>query len=270
LRRHPLTTERIADMQSRLPLGAPHAVAVEPTLVHAMLSARARALSDTSVDAVHGWQAQAAPAALASQPPAVQAGVLYGATLAALQARDVTQARGLLARLQKLVVGDAEATTQARWLTVSVELADGGRTSDQWLALGAQVGLGNPTTAVPRRPELLLQASVALRAAQPEALAQVAQRLQSWVAMQPQDALAWQTLAAVYMGQQQVLRALRAEAEARVAQMDPVGAVDRLKAAQDLLGTLGTKTSAEHIDASIIDTRRRQLEGLLKAQALEK
>jgi hypothetical protein len=61
---------------------------------------------------------------------------------------------------------------------------------------------------------------------------------------------------------------LRAEAEARAAHLDYVGALDRLKAAQGQLAG-STKSNADHIDASIIDTRRRQIEALLKEQTLE-
>lgn len=97
-----------------------------------------------------------------------------------------------------------------------------------------------------------------------------AQNLQGWLVRQPQDALAWQWLASLYAAQNQSLRALRAEAEARVAQLDYAGALDRLKAAQDRLRATGAaNSSADHIDASIIDTRRRQIEALLKEQALD-
>jgi predicted Zn-dependent protease len=82
--------------------------------------------------------------------------------------------------------------------------------------------------------------------------------------------LAWQWLASRYTQQNQGLRALRAEAEARVAQLDYAGALDRLKAAQHRPRAPGAVNApADHIDASIIDTRRRQIEVLLKEQAQE-
>jgi predicted Zn-dependent protease len=82
--------------------------------------------------------------------------------------------------------------------------------------------------------------------------------------------LAWQWLASIQAAQGKGLRALRAEAEARVAHLDYVGAIDRLKAAQNQIRASGAaSTSADHIDASIIDTRLRQIEALLKEQALE-
>jgi predicted Zn-dependent protease len=79
----------------------------------------------------------------------------------------------------------------------------------------------------------------------------VAQRLQTWVAAQPRDATAWQLLGAAYAAQGQQLRALRAEAEAQVAHLDYAAAVDRYKAAQDLVRRAA---GGDYIEASIIDT----------------
>jgi len=274
LRSHPLTTERIADMQSRLPLGAPHSAPVVPGMTHAMLTARARVLANPGPDALRGWQAQAdnlAPGRTAAQ----QAGTRYGAAMAASRLRDATQARKQFAQLQKVVSDDPEAARQMRWLGLEIELAARDRSRPQVLALGADVGLdlANPAevsaTAL-RRPDLLLQAQIAMQAGRDDVLDKVAQNLQVWLVSQPQDALAWQWLASIYAAQNQSLRALRAEAEARVAQLDYAGAMDRLKAAQDRLRATGAaNSSADHIDASIIDTRRRQIDSLLKGQALE-
>jgi predicted Zn-dependent protease len=274
LRSHPLTTERIADMQSRLPLGAPQAAAASPGMTHAMLTARARVLSNPGVDALRGWLAQADDAGLAkSRAAAQQAGSLYGAAMAAMQLRDAAQARKQWARLQNLVADDPEALRQLRWLGLEIELAAGDRSRPQAQALAAGLGLeaGKPAMAtVLRRPDLMLQARMALQGGQAQALDQAAQDLQGWLLGQPQDAMAWQWLASVYAAKKQDLRALRAEAEARVAQLDYAGALDRLKAAQDRPRAAGAvNASADHIDASIIDTRRRQIEALLKEQAQE-
>jgi len=273
LRSHPLTTERIADMQSRLPLGAPHHVDVVPGMTHAMLTARARVLSSPGVDALRGWLAQADDVGLVNQAPAQQAGILYGAAMAASRLRDAPQARKQWDRLQKVVAGDAEAARQARWLGVEIELAARDRSRPQVLALGGSVGLGPAkpvAVAQLRRPEVLLQAQLALQAGQSGVMDRVAQNLQVWLVSQPQDALAWQMLASLYAAQNQGQRALRAEAEARVAQLDYAGALDRLKAAQERLkGASASGAPEDHIEASIIDTRRRQIESLLKEQALE-
>jgi predicted Zn-dependent protease len=193
--------------------------------------------------------------------------------MAASRMRDAAQARKQLTRLQKVVVNDPEAVRQVRWLGLEIELAARDRSRPQGLALGADAGLdlAKPVTAAAlRRPELVLQAQIAMQGGQAQALDQVAQNLQSWLVRQPQDALAWQWLASIYAAQNQSLRALRAEAEARVAQLDYAGALDRLKAAQDRPRAADISASkADHIDASIIDTRRRQIEALLKEQAQE-
>jgi len=271
LRSHPLTTERIADMQSRLPLGTTHSGAETPTMPHAMLTARARVLSNPGVDALRTWQAQADDAALANQPAAAQAGVLYGAAMAASRLRDAPTARKHLDRLQKVVKTEPEAALQARWLGIEIALAARDLSRPQLLALADGVGMSRSDNAATRRPELLLQAQTALQAGTPDALGIAAQQLQTWVAAMPLDALAWQWLSSIYAAQNQSLRALRAEAEARVAHLDYAGALDRLRGAQDRLRAPGGAaiSSADHIDASIIDTRLRQIEALLKEQALE-
>ncbi|WP_296491616.1 M48 family metalloprotease [Rhodoferax sp.] len=273
LRSHPLTTERMADMQSRLPLGAPHTVDVVPGMTHAMLTARARVLSSSGVDALRLWRAQADDARLVSQAPAQQAGILYGAAMAASRMRDAAQARKQWERLQQVAAQEPEAARQARWLGVEIELAARDLSRPQILALGDSIGLDPAKPAAVaqlRRPEMLLQAQIAAQSGQIGVIDRVAQSLQVWLVGEPQDALAWQWLASLYTAQNQSLRALRADAEARVAQLDYAGALDRLMAAQDRLKAASASgTPADHIEASIIDARRRQIEVLLKEQALE-
>ena len=61
---------------------------------------------------------------------------------------------------------------------------------------------------------------------------------------------------------------VRDEAEVNIAQMDLDAALSRLKAAQNLVrsGAAG----ADHIESSIVDTRVRQVQSMLKEQALER
>ena len=61
----------------------------------------------------------------------------------------------------------------------------------------------------------------------------------------------------------------KAHAEERVAQLDYAGALDRLRAAQDDAAS-SASSSAKYIDASIIDTRKRQIEALLKEDKPER
>ena len=249
LRSHPLTSERIADVQGRLPLGAG---STSPPLLmdHAMASARARVLANPAIDALRDMVAQAQAARLAEQSPAAQAGVLYAATLAAAQMRDFPAAKGLLARLQaRSATGDAPAQRLSRLLAIELALL-----SDQ----------PAPEIVPNGRAELLLMSRVWIRDGK---AAQAASGLQSWVALHPRDAGAWQMLGRANTAQGQVLRAIRAEAEAQVALMDYAAAVDRFKAAQ---GLARSTPGVDHIEASIIDTRTRQVLSLLREQALER
>ena len=66
----------------------------------------------------------------------------------------------------------------------------------------------------------------------------------------------------------QELRAVRAEAEAQVAYYDYAAAVDRFKAAQDLARKAGA--GADYFEASIIDTRLRAVDELLREQLRDK
>jgi hypothetical protein len=60
---------------------------------------------------------------------------------------------------------------------------------------------------------------------------------------------------------------VRAEAEAHAARLDDAAALNRFKAAQDLARQGG---AVDHIEASIIDTRTRQIELRQREQALER
>ena len=85
----------------------------------------------------------------------------------------------------------------------------------------------------------------------------------------PLDAAAWQALSVAYRAQNQVLRAIRAEGEVQMAHLDYAGAVDRFKAARSI-SAKGSLQPADHIEASIIDTRLRLAESRLREQALQR
>jgi predicted Zn-dependent protease len=177
---------------------------------------------------------------------------LYAGALAALQLREPARARRYQEQLAARVAPDRVGARLARLLSAEVALASG----DAARAL-AEVG---PSQA---RPETLLMAQAAVRAGQPD---EAAQRLQTWVTVNPTDGTAWQLLAMAQTAQGQALRAIRSEAEARVAWLDYPAAMDRLRAAQEL----ARKGTVDHIEASIIDTRARAVEALLREQALER
>lgn len=263
LRSHPLTTERIADMQARVPqpkAGAPVAV---PEWDQAMVAARARVLSNYGVDALRTWSVEAQPAALARLTPAQQAGALYGATLAAIKLREFATAQALWGRLTEQVRGDAAAARLARLLGAELWLAQGN--GSRALSL-IQPANGKP--AAPNRVELFLAAQAAVLANQPGPLTQSTQNLQTWVAEHPRDAMGWQLLANVDTAQGRTLGAIRAQAEVSAAQLDFPAALARFKAAQDWARKGGA--GSDYIEASIVDTRTRQMESVVREQALER
>ena len=274
LRSHPLTTERIADMRARLPLGAATAVSAASSAEHMMISARARVLTNPGVDALRAIAAEAQGLQMAALTPSLQAGVLYGAALAASRLRDFSVARQYLERLTKVAQADVAAARLARLLKLEVEIAAGedARAAALLRATSDAVGTEGSSVFAQRRPELFLRAQLALRVGPVEQLSDVAQRLQLWVLAHPRDAQAWQLLSSASAAQGQTLRAIRADAESQTARMDYAPALERFKAAQELArqARSGSTAAADHIDASIIDSRRRQVESLFREQALER
>jgi hypothetical protein len=101
-----------------------------------------------------------------------------------------------------------------------------------------------------------------------EAADQAAQALQTWVSLHPPTAApgsGWPAWGAAG----KPLRALRAEAEVQVARFDYSGAMDRFKAAQDL-ARRGGAAGGDHVEASIIDARTREVASLLREQAAQR
>jgi predicted Zn-dependent protease len=290
LRSHPLTTERIADMQARLPAlaaapvsgasgasgagGAPAvnaAVAATPgTLEHALVTARAQVLSNTGVDALRSWAAQVNAPGFAALDANRRAAALYGAVLAGIKLRDFAVVAAYQTRLAALVQVDARGSRLVRLLGVELALAAGD--APQALVLlgvknDGKTGDKNDIKTDTSRAHILLSATAQIRANQANL---AAQQLQIWVAAHPRDAQAWQLLSAAYAAQGQALRAIRADAESHVALLDYAPAQDRFKAAQDLAREQSKSNTVDHIEASIIDTRVRELASLLKEQALER
>jgi predicted Zn-dependent protease len=254
LRTHPMTTERIADMQSRQQLAGRHAPPA-PDLVHAMMVGRARVLSNPGVEGLRSYVTEADGMQASAVPRVRQAGAFYAAALASSKLRNPGAASRLASKLVALTAGDAAATRLAGLLAAEVAL-DAGQAEP---AAALEFASGT-------RPEVLMGARARVNTGR---AADAAQRLQTWVALHPRDAQAWQLLAAAYAAQGQTMRSIRAEAEAQVAHLDYQAALDRFKAAQELARKAGPR-AGDHIEASIIDTRSREVELLLREQALER
>ena len=261
LRSHPLSTERMADMQSRIPqgIGGP-AVIVPLEMDHAIVSARARVLSKSAVDALRSWADEVQPLTLQRLPPTQQAGGLYGATLAAAKLRDNAQAQALLKRLLVVVKNDPPAEQLVRLLAAEIQLMQG-KPAQALAVMQTDVTSGSKPLGSSRAALFLLsQATTQSGNPQP-------QGLQDWVAAHPRDAQAWQLLAQAYAAQGRAISGIRAEAEANVAHLDYAAALARLRSAQD---QIRESKGTDHIEASIVDTRARQIDLLAREQALER
>jgi beta-barrel assembly-enhancing protease len=266
LRSHPLNSERIADMRARLPLATPpvtgpprqavpevnnDAPAVE---LHALMAARARVLSESSPDRQRAWLQT-------GQVAGARPGALYAAALSALRLGQREQALSLAQRLRTLVSPRAQTVVNALLLEVLLSPARPGRVVEGEQAQLAS--LRDQAFNSGSRAGLLLGAQAALvSGAAPAA----ASNLMEWVVQHPKDAQAWQTLARVQQAQGQTLRAIRSEAESRVALLDYAGAVDRFRAAQALPAA---QRAADPIELAIVDSRRRDVEALLREAAKE-
>ena len=275
LRSHPLTTQRIADMQQRHQLEAPTPVGTAPDLAHAMVAARARVLANRAADVERLWLHEPDLPGFAALDAPRRAAALYAATLISLRQRDFARARGLAARLTKEVQGHAAAERQARLLAAELELAAGAPLRAQELLAAEPASTG--WAGKLRRPEMILKTQAQLQQGQAgptgqagtaPAGASMADALQTWLATHPKDATVWQMLASVYRLEQQPLRAIRAEAEAQVALRDYAAAMDRFRAGQDL--ARHSTAAADHVEASIIDTRARDVQTILREQAAER
>ena len=267
LRSHPMTTERIADAQARQQLLPPRPP-VPTTPLHAMMSARALVLTNPGIDTLRGLSVQAASSTLATAPLWRQAGALYAASMAEMRQRDWPSARRTLARLEALPL--TEPAAQRVVLLFKAELA-----LQSGEAMQAVNLLHTKTTVInthDRASRLLLaQSRVATHLPAQGKLA--ADDLVMWVNRMPRDANAWLYLSAAYELQGDTLRAIRAQAEARAAELDYAAALDRFKAAQAVAYQLakdGKLDRSGNIEASIVDARLRELERLRREQMLER
>jgi predicted Zn-dependent protease len=252
LRTHPMTTERIAEVQQRIQLQPP-TPARGPDMVHLMMAGRAKVLSNPGVDLLRSYVA-----AEALRPDnnnrAKEAGVVYAAALAHMKLRDTKAALALTRRLSELTAGNPEAMRQTQLLIAQISLEAG------------DAGPAEALAEASARPELILSSQARIRSGH---AAQASDKLQTWVTLHPKDSLAWQILSQAWAAQGQPLRAVRAEGEAQAAHMDWQAALDRFRAAQELSRKPGAG-SRDFIEASIVDARAREMSSLLREQALER
>jgi predicted Zn-dependent protease len=269
LRTHPLTVERIGEARARASARERSGnVATAPPgalLEHAVAQARARVLMDPRVDALHRWQARDADRT-GSSAEKLRATCESG--LAPSMLRDWARADAAFAAALLLVHGGPGGSARAERaiaLMQAQSLLDRGATAQAAEAMQEYAHDGS-------RPSLLLEAQIALRATpagtpDSAALQANAAALQTWVAVHADDSLAWSALGQTWGRLGQPLRSIRAEAEARYALGDLLGAVDRLRAGQRVARAGGP---VDFIDASVLDSRLRAIEAQRKQIAADR
>ena len=270
LRSHPLSTERIADMQARQQLQNKKPSNFDEDMVQAMMSARARTLAQPGVDALRAWANEASDPNMNRLSLTKRMGILYGAYMSCMQLRDFKQAKALAPQLTK-AAGQNQAALRLIQL-LEAELAF--KEEDMRGAFKLLSSAASSTTWP--RPEMIYISQVAsrLHAATPDTasaslLTKAISNLQRWVVQHPLDAQAWQILATALSAQGRSLASLRAEGEAQLARWDFAAAIDRFRAAQDASRKLPAPFG-DHIEASIVDARLRHVQGLLREQMMER
>jgi len=300
LRSHPLTGERMAEARSRLSEST--APIASRGSLHALMQGRARALMEPTAD---NWRrllaqaqvpANAQVAGSAGHGGSERAGVLYAGALAASRLGDHRTAARLQAELartlQALGAGsDVEAARSGatgQMLAAELALARGdAAAAAAALALVRQPVAASAAPVTPgqrvseagaaQRSLLMLRSQTALALtlkareqgdrSQDAALREAMELLQTWVAEHRQDAAAWLLLGQACDALGLQLRALRAQAEARAAVGDIGAAIDRLRAAQ--ARSRSAAAGGDFIEASIIDTRLRELQAQRRQQLAE-
>ena len=254
LRTHPLTVERIGEARSRASMSA--AGPRVSVLEHTVAQSRARVLMDKRVDALRRWQGRDADV--------VEGGAadkllnLCESAQASTLLREWARADAAFAKALAITRASPNSGARAERAVVLLQtqsLLERGAPAKAREAMRAYVGDGS-------RPVMLLSAQIALAeiagvAADSAELKARAGELQTWVALHPDDSLAWGALGQTWGRLGLPLRALRAEAESRYSLGDLLGAADRLRAAQRFARGGG---AVDFIDASVVDSRLRDIE----------
>ncbi len=275
LRTHPLNTERIGDMDARMQnlqtTSNPSAsidIKADKDMVHKMMAARARVLSEPGVDTLRLW-ANANPTTgstgtTANTARARIAAVHYAAVLSHMKLKDFARARVSVGKLLAVVGAHIISNYYANLLEMELALAAGDKaTMQKMVALWSTTSPASSLTQSKNRAELFLisQAHIVNNEADKASSA-----LRAWVASHPQDALAWQLLSKAYAAQKQTIRAIRADAEGQVSLLDYAAALDRFRAAQEMVKSFASAQDRDFIEESIVDVRTRQVQELLKQQ----
>ena len=232
-------------------------------MVHKMLAARARVLTEPGVDTLRIWAN--ASTTIATNTKAVRAAAVhYAAVLSHMKLNDFASARVSMGKLNTAVAGYSTAMYQANLLEMELALAAGDKmTMQKMVALLRASSPATSSTPLKNRAELFLLSNAQIVNNEAD---KAAPALRAWVGTHPQDALAWQLLSKAYSAQKQTIRAIRADAEGQVAMLDYAAALDRFRAAQEMVKTFSSAQDRDFIEESIVDVRTRQVQELLKLQ----
>ncbi len=252
LRTHPLTSERIAEARGRLGTASARAAVATPAQwLHAAMQGRARGMMDGRTQTLTRLAGGGVPtaAAVAQTPEALT--TACAAAVAATRLKDWRVADAALARARTLANPHGEAVLRVVQVLQVESLLERGQAGEAARVLSGGVLDGS-------RAGLLLGARLAtLPGSEASLLVRTREDLQTWVTLHADDAGAWLALAQVNERQGAALAALRAHAEARFAEGDLSGAVDRLRAGQRLARSSG---GVESMDGVIIESRLKAIE----------
>ena len=268
LRSHPMSTERMADMAGRAQQLNVNKQPGPPDVLHALMAARARALTDKSPDVLRQLILQAQERTLKdSVPNAETLAAWYAGVMAHMSARQYPQAEQLLRQLRSSLPGQGAAQDRVSWLAAEVALS-AGKFKEAWDELGR---VSPESSAL--RAHRIWRWQAWLSARQAESAKQAQSDIDLWLSRHPRDGQAWELSAQALELAGDPLRSLRAQAEARAVRFDFVAAIDRLMAAQDLVREMARKgglSRSQEMDAAVIDTRLRQLREARREQTLQR
>jgi predicted Zn-dependent protease len=230
LRTHPLTYERIADMQNRL-AGMPyrqHADSQEFTFV----KARIEASEGDAFDAMRKFEARA------KNSPSL--GAWYGLARAALRANDPRRAREAFHQLELMGAGNSPLATMLNAEIMQAEK----RPNDAIALLGGSLDRDSGY-----RPLVYQYAQYLL----------LANRAKEALAFLTDQQRIWQSDARLRALQAQAYQALGRPAQAHLAQAESYALLDKTSAAIEQLQLAQKSGNADFYTLSIIDARLRQL-----------
>lgn len=268
LRTHPLTGERIADMSTRVAQGAASPSPAGPDdLLALLMAARARVLSAPGAEALHAISRLPQTMGFSQTPAPQRMAQLYAAALAASQLHDEARTTDHLQRLHQLLRQQAPARHPAVheavellglevWMPAAHIQASRLEQALRQSALDTRIAQGMSKLS---RATVLLWAQTKLHLGQART---VATELPSWLSLFPHDAQAWRLLSSAHERLGQTPQAVRADAEARAAELDYAGALERLRAAQGL----AAKGMADHFEQSILQSRTQAIRQLQSEQ----